>query len=572
MDRTAAREAGQDAWSHDCLEFRRLSCEILHRANSRVPRPAFLREVAELFLAHIGCDALEILLQEDSRLSLWKLERGAEGEGVFEFIPRGASRWQKEGEVCLKQEFLLDRLKAPSRFLTPKGSLHTGDTADLVLESRNEPDRKFSLEQKLFRSLVWVPFRIGVVDQGLLEFRWRGREAFAGIGVPVIETLAEILGIAILNHRAQTALGERIKELTCLYGLARAIEKRESGPGEILQEVVELLPPAWRHSDVAAARIVFGNKVFVSPGWREGFHRQVEEIISGGRRRGQVEVVYTEKRPAAEEGPFVHEERELLNTVAREVGRLIEKREVEEERTELQDHLRHADRLATIGQLAAGVAHELNEPLGSILGFAQLGQKQDGLPRQTREDLEKITTAALHSREVIKKLMLFARVQPSARQGINLNRIVEQGLHFLAIRAEKSGIEFIRKLSPDLPDIMADVNQIHQVLVNLVVNSIQAMPDGGHLLIETSSRRNGVVLAVEDRGVGMSPKVQEQMFVPFFTTKQVGEGTGLGLAVVHGIVSAHGGTIRVRSREGEGTRMEIHLPLNSNLAGRRDAS
>jgi signal transduction histidine kinase len=115
-------------------------------------------------------------------------------------------------------------------------------------------------------------------------------------------------------------------------------------------------------------------------------------------------------------------------------------------------------------------------------------------------------------------------------------------------------------VEPDLPEILADPNQLVQVLVNLAVNAIQAMPDGGRLIVEAYTENGDVVLAVEDQGIGMAREVAERVFEPFFTTKGVGEGTGLGLSVVHGIVTAHGGSMRVQSAAGEGSRFEAHLP------------
>ena len=243
---------------------------------------------------------------------------------------------------------------------------------------------------------------------------------------------------------------------------------------------------------------------------------------------------------------------------------IIERREAEKDKSKLQDQLRHADRLATIGQLAAGVAHELNEPLGNILGFAQLVKKCPGLPSQVEKDIEQIVAASLHAREVIKKLLLSARQMPLKTTQVNLNQVVEDGLYLLEARCAKRGIELVRSLSPDLPEITADPAQLNQILVNLVVNSAQVMPEGGRLTVGTLAREDHVSLIVEDTGIGMSEEVIKQIFIPFFTTKDVDQGTGLGLAVVHGIVTSHGGTIKVESKVGRGTRFEVQLPITES--------
>ena len=242
---------------------------------------------------------------------------------------------------------------------------------------------------------------------------------------------------------------------------------------------------------------------------------------------------------------------------------IIEGHEAAEYKARVQEQLRHADRLVTIGQLAAGVAHELNEPLGGILGFAQLIQKSCELPEQSKRDLEKIVLASLHAREIVKKLLIFARQMPAKVGEVNLNKLVKEGLYFIESRFAKEGIEYEVKLSDDMPNIIADMSQLHQVLVNLTVNAIQAMPNGGKLTIQTYFDFDNVTLVVEDTGVGMSEEIIKQIFIPFFTTKDDAHGTGLGLPVVHGIVISHGGTIDVESKSGVGSKFIVKLPRMS---------
>jgi signal transduction histidine kinase len=150
---------------------------------------------------------------------------------------------------------------------------------------------------------------------------------------------------------------------------------------------------------------------------------------------------------------------------------------------------------------------------------------------------------------------------PPKKTQVNLNQLVEEGLYFLESRCVKEGIELKRLLLTDLPEITADPGQLTQVLVNLVVNAIQAMPQGGKLTVQTLAGKGYVSLIVEDTGVGMSAEVMKNLFVPFFTTKELDQGTGLGLPVVHGIVTSHGGCIKVDSQPGSGSRFEVKLPL-----------
>ncbi|NQT51791.1 hypothetical protein HQ576_07070 [bacterium] len=368
------------------------------------------------------------------------------------------------------------------------------------------------------------------------------------------------------SRSAEAALRERVKELTCLYGIAQVAGRPGISLEEILQSIVELLPPAWQYPGITSARIVLDERSYTTQGFRDGCWQQRADIAADGTRRGVIEVLYAEDRPELDEGPFLQEERNLIDAVARQVALIIERKQVEEDKSKLNDQLRHADRLATIGMLAAGVAHEMNEPVGNILGFAQLARTCPGLPESAKQDIGKIEAASLHTREIIRKLLAFARQMPPQKTWVDLNRVVEEGVYFLEARCANGGVELVRSLAPDLPEVTADPAQLNQVLVNLVVNALQAMPEGGKLTVATRDCGSQVLLIVEDTGIGMSEEVLERIFVPFFTTKEVGQGTGLGLPVVHGLVTSHGGSLKVESEVGRGTRFEIWLPVTGSQA------
>jgi two-component system, NtrC family, sensor kinase len=372
---------------------------------------------------------------------------------------------------------------------------------------------------------------------------------------------------AAAHRSVVAALRERVKELTCLYGITQLAASEETVLDEVIAGVVRLLPPAWQYPEVTRARIVFDDRVFATPLQGAAVDVQRAEVLAAGKSRGHVEVAYLEPRAQLDEGPFLKEERNLIDAVARHVGLIVERRETAQERARLQAQLRHADRLATIGQLAAGFAHELSEPLGAVLGFAQLARKARRLPAGIAGDIDKIVAAGLHAREIVKKLMLFARQTPPAKTSLDLNQVVRRGLVIVEDRCGKQGVEVVAELDPALPRIVADASQLQQLLVNLAVNAVQAMPDGGTLSIRTTRADNEVLLVVADTGTGMSEAVMQQIFLPFFTTKDVDQGTGLGLSVVHGIVAAHHGSIAVTSQVGRGCRFEVRLPVD----GREDS-
>jgi len=503
-----------------------LAYEILLLANQGLLRTDFQQKISEKLLRFFGCDAVEIWLKDHNKYYPSETSRPTKGRRPIRFQvypPRGVREVEKMGPLP-PQPIVTVPYKAVS---TLSLDVERNVLAYLHLKSR----------------------RAGFFPEGQMES---------------YQDLAQILGIALAHRHGQVDLRERVKELTCLYEIARLTGRVDLSVEEILQRIADLLPSAWLYPQIASARIQIDERSHSTTGFREGRQLLSTPIWVRNENRGRIEVTYWEEKPELDEGPFLKEERDLLDAVAKEVSLLLERRQDATEKAKLEEQLRHADRLVTIGQLASGVAHELNEPLGAILGFAQLAKKCPGLPAQAEQDLDKVLHASLYAREVVKKLLIFARQMPPRKTLVDLNRVVEEGLFLFASRCAKEGIHLKRSLASDLPRVYADPAQLNQVLVNLVVNALQAMPQGGQLTISTSSRKQGVSLIVEDTGIGMEQEVQEKIFTPFFTTKGVGQGTGLGLPVVHGIVTSHGGSIHVESHLGRGTKFEIVLPLGEH--------
>jgi signal transduction histidine kinase len=543
---------------------------ILRYANRGLPRVDFLRRVSKVLMDFSGCDAVELRLRDPELHYSWEASKQLKGSFRFTILGNPGTARRRVGSLPrpknpaglerLYQDVLRSRLKPCSPFSTRQRSFWTGDTHKAI---RLGGTTRAALGG-VYRSLAVMRFAVDDRTVGLLQLKSLQPDYFTREEVESYEGFAQTLGLAIANRRGQWALRERVKELTCLYGIAQVAQRRDIPLDQTLQDIAELLPPAWQHPEIAAARILLDGRAHTTADFKEGPHRQAADILVGGARRGAVEVFYTSDKAGFVEGPFLKEEQSLIDTVAREVSLVVERREAELSKSKLQDQLRHADRLATIGQLAAGMAHELNEPLANILGFAQLANKEPGMPATAAGDLGKIIKTSLQAREIIHKLLVFSRQMPLQKMPVNLNQVVEEGLHFLESRCAKAGMELVWSLEPDLPEISADPSQLQQVLVNLVVNALQASPSGGKLTIETHGGRDYVSLAVIDTGTGMSEEVKSKIFTPFFTTKDVDEGTGLGLAVVHGIVTSHHGVIHVDSEVGRGSRFEVRLPVNNS--------
>ena len=237
------------------------------------------------------------------------------------------------------------------------------------------------------------------------------------------------------------------------------------------------------------------------------------------------------------------------------------------------EQLRHTERLATLGRLSSGIAHELGTPLNVVSGRAKLIIKENLKKEEITECSRIITEQAERMTKLIRQLLDFARRRAPHKSPVNLKILSGQVIDILKPAAEKQKIIFELIKNDDIPLISIDPFQVQQVLINLVMNAIQAMPEGGHLKIELHKKyschstlsngqeQNYVAISIKDEGKGIPKENINHLFEPFFTTKNVGEGTGLGLSIAYGIVQEHGGWIDVKSRVGEGSCFTIYLPL-----------
>ena len=242
---------------------------------------------------------------------------------------------------------------------------------------------------------------------------------------------------------------------------------------------------------------------------------------------------------------------------------LKERDELLKEQTRRQ--LTRSERLASVGRLAAGVAHEINNPLTGVLTFAHMLLKNAPENSEEKEDIQTIVEATMRCRDVIRGLLDFSRQSQPHKEQSGLNYVVRRAINLTENHARINQVEISEQLSSGLPFLVIDPNQIEEVVVNVIVNAIDAMPTGGRLTIRTD-RVDGedtrwVEIEVSDTGCGIEPENLEHIFDPFFTTKPAGTGTGLGLAVAYGIVTDHGGQINVSSVLDHGTTVAVRLPL-----------
>src|SRR5262245_56687265 len=231
------------------------------------------------------------------------------------------------------------------------------------------------------------------------------------------------------------------------------------------------------------------------------------------------------------------------------------------ERVGLEEQLQQSDKLSSIGLLAAGVAHEVNTPLAGISSYSQMLMQQipDNDPR--RQLLEKIHRQTSRASSIVNNLLNFSRVTEARYTPVDLNRVIDDTIQLLEAQLRNTEIDVVRSYADELPLAFGDGPKLQQVLMNLILNARDAMPQGGRLEISTEADEDSAVIEVRDTGLGIAPEHLSKIYDPFFTTKQIGKGTGLGLAVSYGIIRDHGGHIDVESKLGEGTRFQITLPL-----------
>ena len=370
-------------------------------------------------------------------------------------------------------------------------------------------------------------------------------------------------------------LRERVKELNCLFAMADLVSRPEASMEEILQGTVDLVPSGWQYPEITCARVQWGNQAFDTGNFEETPWTQSCDLLVYGERVGCVQVCYLQDKPPCDEGPFLQEERSLINAIAGRLGRIIERRQTEDDKAALQTQLHQAQKMEAVGLLAGGVAHDLNNLLTVIRGNAGRVRGMLAADHKAHEALIVLEQAAQQAAGVTRSLLTFSRGLPVEKKPLDLCAVVEESTRLLR-RMIPAAIELDVDVQREPPLwIRADSTQLQQVVLNLAINARDAMPDGGTLRVavapagesdagelvdSSSSAALHGRLEVTDTGVGVPLEIRERIFEPFFTTKERGQGTGLGLSVVHGIVEDHGGRITVQSQVGVGSTFTIVFP------------
>jgi PAS domain S-box-containing protein len=423
-------------------------------------------------------------------------------------------------------------------------------------------------------SCAAFPLTIGDRPAGVLLLYADRPGYFHDEELRVLTALADDIAFAVASaageaerRRLVRDLRERVKELTLLHRTASLLQTDRPCDQAFLADLVALLPPGWQHPEVCEARVAWGELEATTAGWRRTPWMQAVSFTAGGRG-GVIEVAYLAEQPAAAEGPFLAEERALLQSLADMLSAHVD-------RQHTQAQLRQAQRIQSLGTLAGGIAHDFNNVLAAVGGSAELATRALPTDHPAHKHLRRIDQATRRAADLVQRILAFSRQQEPRWAVVALQPVVEEALTLLRATLPAS-VRIRTRFAADVPRVRADASQIHQVVMNLCTNAAHAMGERGGVLevalqpvgLDGGARalapelREGrhVELTVGDTGAGMDGATLERIFEPFFTTKAPGRGTGLGLSVVHGIVKSHGAAITVDSQVGVGTTFHLYFP------------
>lgn len=488
-------------------------------------------------------------------------------------------------------------------------------------------------------------------------------------------------------QKSMNEVSERIKELNCLFEISRLVERRRLTLNEILQGIVELIPPAWRYPEITCAKIVIEGQEFTTANFEETNWALSQNIVVHAKTAGALSVYYLEERTESDEGPFLKEERNLINAVAERIGRIIERNRaqtalVESEKRfrdlvehsltgisiihdgqvvyqnpqqerllgplprpikftdtesihpddiakvdafyesiraeklpigamefrfyppgakadrvnmkwvhcqtsrieyqgkdavlvnmmdmtkakELEHLLTIQDKMASLGRVAAGIAHEIRNPLSGINIYLNTLKKlhhQEGSEEKVEQILQHLQSASIKIESVIRRVMDFSKPSEPKLAPININMPIEEAINLSEVSLRKRGVKIEKKLNENLPSCHLDAQLIEQVMLNLITNAAEAMKNTAEtkiIAVTSTVEKDRIQVKVSDSGPGISLNMREMIFDPFYTTKD--GSSGIGLSLSHRIITDHGGTLTVSAGEYGGAEFRIEIPIN----------
>ena len=464
-----------------------------------------------------------------------------------------------------------------------------------------------------------VPLVANEADMGVLVLGWDA-EPPESVDAGLWGVVGKIVGLGVENARLYQEMQNRLRQSSALYEVSKAlsstlnlddllslivrlatdnIPKAGDGVLHLMDERSGRLHPrahTWSVEDsrpdyrgrtdmrsgkgIAGTALEMGEVVnvpdvslderYIKGGTRAVASMLVAPLRLGDRSIGTLSVDSTQRNA------FTQQDEYLLMTLATQAAVAIDNARLVQDLQQSLDDLESAqealvqsEKLSAIGQLIAGVAHELNNPLTAVMGYAQLLQASSA-DEQMRHDLDRISIQAQRAAKIVQNLLTFARQHKADRQRVAINDIVERVIDLRAYQLQVDNVRVVLDLDEDPLETVADGNQLQQVMLNLLNNAhdaIRSVRDKGEIRISTRHKGHTILISCADDGPGLAPEVRRHLFEPFYTTKDVGQGTGLGLSICYGIISEHRGKIWAESTEGGGTVFHVELPVVQEPVG-----
>ena len=353
-------------------------------------------------------------------------------------------------------------------------------------------------------------------------------------------------------------LGERVKELNCLYGISNLVEKQGISLEEIFQGTADLIPHSWQHPEITCARIVLEGREFRTKNYQDSIWMHASDILVHDERIGTLEVCYLEEKPESDEGSFLKEETNLINAIAERLARIFERKQAEEALRDAQEKLIRKEKLATIGELSGGIAHELRNPLGVIDSSAYyLKKRLKEADDKVQEHLDRIKAQVGRATAIIESLLNLTRIKEPRLETLDLKAITSEGI---ATSKLPDTVNVVRNFPEEEVLVSADREQLSLALRNIVANAVEAMTGEGTLTVTVCRASDDrAELSFIDTGPGIDPENLDRIFEPLFTTRA--KGIGFGLSIARMVIGRHGGTIEARSEPGRGATIIVRLPL-----------
>ena len=367
---------------------------------------------------------------------------------------------------------------------------------------------------------------------------------------------------------------ERTKELRCLYNISNLIAKPDLSFEEVLQGIVNYIPSAMPHPDDTYVRITSGDHEFTTDQFCETASKQSSSIVVNGKQKGVLDIFLSQHQ--SDDICYLKEQNDFIFNIINKVEKVIERIETKEEKKKLEAQLFQSQKMESLGLLAGGIAHDFNNILFAIQGNIQITLYSLSEDSPLRSHLDEAMKALNRAKEMVKHILAFSRQSEAEKKPVKVQFIIKEVVRLLN-SSIPSTITIHQNIDSDAGPVYADPSQIHQILMNLATNAFHAMEnDGGHFelnldQVEMSSDEltlhpdiqpgKYIKLTISDTGQGINPEIMGKIFDPYFTTKAIGKGSGLGLSLVHGIVKNHRGAITVDSQPGKGTVFKILLPV-----------